>query len=95
MFLPEIFARYFIKILSVRPERLLDISEEDCEKEGIQCWAEVYYPSYPIDNNNPHFYRDICDSYFSLWDSINGKNSHKLNPWVWVYEYQLTERKEL
>jgi hypothetical protein len=34
-FMPEKFARYFIKITGVRCERLQDISDEDCIKEGI------------------------------------------------------------
>lgn len=35
LFMPEKYARYFIEVLSVRAERLQDIFEEDCLKEGI------------------------------------------------------------
>jgi hypothetical protein len=35
-----------------------------------------------IERGNP------IHSYFSLWDSINGKNSHKINPWVRVIRFK-------
>ena len=31
------------------------------------------------------------DSFFSLWDSINGKDSHLQNPWVWVISFVKVE----
>ncbi len=34
--MPTWAARYFIRITAVRAERLQDISEEDCIKEGIK-----------------------------------------------------------
>ena len=34
--MPEKYARYFIEITSLRCERLQDISDEDCLKEGIK-----------------------------------------------------------
>ncbi|EGK01703.1 hypothetical protein [Dysgonomonas gadei] len=35
LFMPASAARHFIKITEVRAERLQDITEEDCKKEGI------------------------------------------------------------
>jgi hypothetical protein len=36
LFMPQWAARYFIEITAVRCERLHDISDEDCLKEGIE-----------------------------------------------------------
>ena len=44
LFMPASAARYFIKIVGVRAERLQDISDEDCLKEGIFYEREICYP---------------------------------------------------
>ena len=46
LFMPESAARYFIKITGVRIERLQDISDEDCLKEGI--YAKMGLVLFPI-----------------------------------------------
>ena len=96
MFLRAKDARYFLKIISVRPERLQEISEQDAIAEGVGAGFQMNsgYPDYQ------HITNGVCEltqdtavaSYMTLWDSINGKDSHKNNEWVWVYTYQLTER---
>lgn len=95
LFMPEIAARYFIKITNVRAERLQDISHEDCIKEGITYeMAYMYngwYPSY----NDPDSggYPDYKTAYSVLIDEINGKGTWDSNPWVWVYDYGLTGKE--
>jgi hypothetical protein len=32
------------------------------------------------------------ESFFSLWESINGKESLEANPWLFVYQYSLTQK---
>ena len=44
LFMPEKFARYFIEITGVRCERLQDISDEDCAKEGVFTKREICSP---------------------------------------------------
>ncbi len=79
MFLREVFARHFIKILGMRPERLQSITEEDAIAEGCAVRSDT-----GLDTAR---YR-----YHVLWDSINGKrHTWSSNPWVWVYTFQLTE----
>lgn len=75
-FLPEEFARYFIKIKEVRPERLQEITLQDCWDEGIRI-----EPAY-----------DRIDAYQKLWDSINSKQKWDTNPWVWRIEFERVER---
>jgi hypothetical protein len=96
LFLPEIFARYFIKITDVRPERLQDITEEDAIAEGIIRSTERYLRP------------TARQQYAQLWDSINMKRrvdlttnldtvypySWRANPWIWRYQYVLLTQQE-
>lgn len=79
IFMPKNAARLFLKITNVRPERLLDITEEDAIAEGI--------PRIDKDTR-------AIPLFFSLWNSINGKKMPwKKNPWVWRIEFKVTEDK--
>lgn len=93
LFMPESAARHFIRITSVRAERLQDISEEDCLREGVykgKCGTEsthtmtAYY--FPNDNQPHCTAREV---FAMLIDKISGKGTWESNPWVWVYEFEL------
>ncbi len=72
MFLPAKFARYFIQITDVRPERLWEITEEDAVKEGVENMGQI----------------SAVVMYAHLWNSINKKTMWGSNPWVWRYEFK-------
>lgn len=96
LFMPEFAARYFIRITSVRAERLQDISEEDCLKEGIKigrCGNEIHWMKafYAPGDNQP--YMTARSAYEELINRINGKDTWALNPYVWVYDFELTTSK--
>ena len=97
LFMPESVARYFIKITGARIEILQDISDEDCIKEGITLEmamdANAWRPTY----NDPDSggYPEYKKAYATLIDSINGKGTWDSNPYVWVYDYELVDRKEV
>lgn len=92
LFMPEKYARYFIIITDVRAERLQDISEEDCIKEGIKIgrcgnenrWMKAFY--IPGDNQP---YSTARTAYAELIYSINGAGTWESNPFVYVYDYEL------
>lgn len=95
LFMPEYAARYFIEIIDVRAERLQDISEEDCLKEGIvlhqiirlgQRW---FLNGLKDKNNNEMGYETAKKAYAALIDKINGKGTWERNPLVWVYDFKL------
>ena len=73
-------ARIFLRVTSVRVERLQDISVRDIEKETG--WRREIY-SYS--NKNKAFLRDYCD----FWNST-AKDGYKYldNPYVFVYEFE-------
>jgi hypothetical protein len=86
--MPKDAARIYDEIVSIRVERLQDITEDDCFQEGIDaenedyCAAEHYVlGGSPIDPCPPARF-----AYAALWNRINGPGSWDLNPWVWVIE---------
>lgn len=78
-----------IRITGVRCERLQDISDSECLREGVQYIEElgVYYFERP---DREGFYFDTPRAAFaSLIDKVSGKGTWKNNPWVIVYEFEL------
>jgi hypothetical protein len=75
--MPKVSARIWLKVISIRAERLDDITWQDIEKEGI-----VVPPNEPFSPTH-------CDLWKELWTKINGKESLDANPWVWVIEFRI------
>lgn len=95
LFMPQWAARHFIEITAVRAERLQDISEEDCLKEGIGyapiqklSWSEKLTPMW---SNGFNRYSTPQKAYAALVDKINGKGTWERNPFVWVYDFKLVK----
>lgn len=88
--MPKSACRLFLKVKSVRVERLQDISEEDAISEGIK--PTGYFDFY--ENYLSEGYTDLVpyESFKSLWQSINSPASWEANPWVWVVEFERVER---
>lgn len=86
LFMPKSACRLKLRITNIRCERLNDITEEDAKKEGVE----------PIENGYKQYIKTRLDkvteyasySFMTLWESINGKDSWKKNPWVWVIEFE-------
>ena len=93
--MPKDAARIWLEIVNVRVERLQDISEQDAIAEGIhQTWigdkrSDCAWKNY-IDNGRGSLQPE--QSFFSLWESINGKESLEANPWVWVVEFKQIQK---
>lgn len=90
-FLPKWARRITLEIVSVRVERLNDISEADARAEGID------YDPGEGGVFHVHGLAGCCSdtaigSYRKLWESINGASSCNANPWVWVVEFRRLER---
>lgn len=99
IFMPKDACRIFLKIINIRVERLQDISEEDAISEGIEKFhpnkKELYdYRSYAVKYDAPCF---PYISFQTLWQSINTDNGKRWcdNPWVWVVEFEITEKPKL
>lgn len=79
--MPRRFSRIDLEIVSVRVERLNDISESDSLAEGVNVHPDHH--GKPRDS----IYSPV-QAYRDLWDSINGAGSWAENPWVWVVEFK-------
>ena len=82
-----------IRITNIRVERLQDISEEDCLKEGIWRGDNVglegtTYWYHGLVNSS---FRTPQEAYASLIDSISGKGTWASNPYVFVYDFELID----
>lgn len=94
LYMPASAARYFIEITGVKVERLRDISDEDCLKEGIYKLPNLEPCTfYGISHNGV----DAClgvtprEAYADLINSIDGKGAWESNPFMWVYEFKIVE----
>lgn len=84
IFMPKEACRLFLKVKSVRVERLQDISEDDAIAEGVEQIADYGSTGYKLYTEPEAAYSDIdaLYSFESLWQSINGEQSWNDNPWV-------------
>ena len=74
-----------IRITNVKVERLQDISDEDCVKEGVWEAQQVNYTSIDGIPFSP------CEAFAALIDKVSGKGTWESNPWVFVYEFELVK----
>ena len=73
-------------------ERLQDISDEDCIKEGIISWScrgNVYYGFFDYSKNKFVRHKTLREAYATLINLISGKDTWESNPYVFAYEFEL------
>lgn len=100
--MPKWATRIFLRVKSVQVERLQDIGEQDAIAEGIKHigndleFGATIYPGAWFNNYGPAGYSFLrpVESFRSLWECINGSDSWKANPWVWVIEFERIEKPE-
>lgn len=88
MFVQADLMPHQIRITSVRPERLQDITDEDCLKEGVRF----------VENSDGYFSNGMSDEYTTpisafaaLIDEISGRGTWERNPFVWRIEFKLVK----
>jgi len=89
-FMPKWVARTWLEVVSVRPEQLQDITEEDCWKEGINKQEADKLPYI-----NKWGVGCASATFSNLWDSINTKRGYswESNPFVWRIEFREARRQ--
>lgn len=81
IFMPRAKSRLRLQVYSVRVERLRDISVADCIAEGIEPVLKM------VPDRGQYHHGEIVD-FSILWESIYGKGSWSINPWVWVVSFK-------
>lgn len=91
MFVRAELMPHSIKISCVNGQRLQDISDEDCIREGVERWIDCYIVTGIMEN---HGKNNLCfntprEAFAALIDRINGKGTWESNPWVYAYGFEL------
>lgn len=100
IFMPRWASRITLEIVSVRVERVQEITEEDARAEGAHL-ATWFIPKGK--ENDYEHHRDISglpgypserpaykNGFANLWESIHGPGSWERNDWCWVIEFRRT-----
>lgn len=93
MFVAPELMPHRVRITEVRVQRLQDISDEDCLKEGIEkmiTGCEYYqYSFYDNDKSLWHNDKTPREAFARLIDKVSGKGTWDSNPYVFVYDFEL------
>lgn len=100
MFVKADLMPHHIEITDIKVERLQDISDEDCLKEGI-VRQEVISDESPflyaydafLNGDNKYFasrwFKNPKEAFAVLIDKVSGKCTWERNPFVFAYEFKL------
>ena len=100
MFVSASECTHQIRITNIRIERLQDISDDDCMREGIYNWKDA--PDCPDGHKNNKIelfgydgswdgFQTPRKAFASLIDKVSGEWTWQSNPWVFVYEFELVK----
>lgn len=85
-----------IRITDVKVERLQEISDVDCLREGIMegefmnTWDRYYFDIIGDDVCHKTF-KTPREAFAALIDKVSGNGTWNSNPWVFVYEFELID----
>lgn len=100
MFVQAALMPHHIKITNISVERLQDISDDDCMKEGIISEDMLtprmedvtkYYFGGSFVHGEFRTYSTPREAYAALIDKVSGKGTWDKNLWVFVYDFQLVD----
>lgn len=95
MFVKADLMPHHIEITGIKVERLQDISDEDCLKEGIyeDSGDDKFPPSifYEFEGNKDDGFDIPREAFAALIDKVSGKGTWESNPFVFAYEFVLVD----
>lgn len=95
MFVKPELMPHRIRISGIKCERLQDISDEDCFKEGINASNshKIGYGipwGYEFAGSKMVYYTPL-EAFAALIDKVSGRGTWASNPWVVAYEFELVK----
>lgn len=86
---------HHIRITNIKIERLQDISDKDCLKEGIykgQCGsADTHFMDAYYYKGDIQPYCTPREAFAALIDKVSGKGTWESTPYVFAYEFELID----
>lgn len=79
-FMPRWASRISLRVVSVRAERVQEITEAESIAEGVK---PILVP--PDGGGSPH-----VEAFRELWDNLHGQGAWERNDWVWRIELEVT-----
>jgi hypothetical protein len=96
MFVKAEYMPHSIRITGIKVDRLQEISEEECLKEGIYPFKDGDYNGFSFDGwmservkGKKCYSVDARFAFECLIDKMYGKGTWERNPWVFVYTFEL------
>lgn len=98
MFVKADLMPHHIKITDICVERLQEISDEDCLREGVRLWEDAD-PEYKLNPLGKLYeiagrwdgYKSPRAAFAALIDKVSGRGTWDSNPFVWVYRFELVD----
>ena len=84
--MPRWACRLVLPLVSVRVERVQDLTEEDARAEGLRRTENGW-----TDGTTGYDVTSARAAFQELWASIYGQASWDVNPWIWVAEWKAIE----
>lgn len=95
MFVKAELMPHHIRITDVKVERLRDILDEDCLREGLITKLEFFVGDEPIYSYTfrgcNSWYNTPSDAFAALIDKVSGRGTWNSNPLVWAYSFELVD----
>ena len=95
MFVRADLMPHHIRITDIKIERLQDISDKDCLKEGIyeDSGDDEFPPSifYEFEGNKDDGFDTPREAFASLIDKVSGRGTWLKNPYVFCYSFKLID----
>lgn len=91
---------HVIKITNIKAERLQDISDDDCLKEGIHVhnpepgnpnFIGYAYDATPGTNVKRWWFHTPREAFAALINRVSGPQTWESNPWVIAYTFELVD----